>query len=149
VTVVHQFDHFQASSFAVDEARHNPKIHFIMESTIAGFKGSEAVEGVTIRHIPTGALSDLPIDGVFVFIGYMPNTESLADTVALTPAGEMRVSPMLETNISGVFAAGDAVTKRFRQITTAVADGTIAALAAIEYHHTMDTHHIPESQPVM
>jgi thioredoxin reductase (NADPH) len=135
VTIVHQFDHFQASQHAIEEARRNPKIHFVMESTIAGFKGTEAVEGVILLHLRTGDRSEMPIDGVFVFIGYVPNTESLKGVVALSRSGEIQVGPMLETNIPGVFAAGDAITKRFRQITTAVADGTIAALAAIEYHH--------------
>ena len=86
----------------------------------------------------------MPIDGVFVFIGYVPNTESLKGMVAVTPAGEIQVGPMLETNIPGVFAAGDAITKRFRQITTAVADGTVAALAAIEYHHAASAQLTPE-----
>lgn len=133
VTIVHQFDHFQAFAHAVAEAKRNPKIRFVMESTIAEFTGGESLEEVTVRHIPTGNLTPIRIDGVFIFIGYVPNTEKLREIVALNPAGEIVVSPMLETNVPGVYAAGDAVAKRFRQITTAVADGTIAALAAMEY----------------
>lgn len=148
VTIIHQFDHFQASRYAVEEAQRNPKISFVMESTIAAFKGDEAVEGVTLRHIPTGETREVAIDGVFIFIGYVPNTESLKGIVALTPAGEIQVGPQLETNIPGVFAAGDAITKRFRQITTAVADGTVAALAAIEYHHTVGEHLAAEEHAV-
>jgi thioredoxin reductase (NADPH) len=149
VTIVHQFDHFQASRYAVEEAQRNPKIRFVMESTIDAFQGTEAVEGVTVRHIPTGDTRELAIDGVFIFIGYVPNTESLKGVVALTPAGEIQVGPMLESSIPGVFAAGDAITKRFRQITTAVADGTVAALAAIEYHHTVSAHLVPEEHAVV
>jgi thioredoxin reductase (NADPH) len=88
---------------------------------------------VKVRHIPTGKLTPVRIDGVFIFIGYVPNTGKLRGGVELNPAGEIVVSPMLETSVPGVYAAGDAVTKRFRQITTAVADGTVAALAAMEY----------------
>jgi thioredoxin reductase (NADPH) len=133
VAVVHQFDHFQAFAHAVEEARRNPKISFVMESTIAEFIGKEALEKVRIRHIPTGAISERAIDGVFVFVGYLPNTENLHGLVALNQAGEIVVGPALATNVPGVFAAGDSVAKRYRQITTAVADGTVAALSAIEY----------------
>lgn len=133
VTIVHQFDHFQAFAHAVEEVKRNSKIRFMMESTIAEFTGGESLEEVKVRHIPTGKLTTVRIDGVFIFIGYVPNTEKLREIVTLNPAGEIVVSPMLETNVSGVYAAGDAVAKRFRQITTAVADGTIAALAAMEY----------------
>lgn len=137
VTIVHQFDHFQASAHAVEEARANPKICFIMESTIAEFIGQDSLESVRIQHIPTGEFTERAIDGVFVFIGYIPNTESLRGIVDLNPAGEIRVSPLLETNLPGVFAAGDAIAKRYRQITTAVADGTVAALNAVDYLRTV------------
>jgi thioredoxin reductase (NADPH) len=138
VTIIHQFDHFQASVFAVEDARKNPKIRFIMESTIASFIGQNALEAVTVKHIPTGAITEMPIEGVFVFIGYVPNTEFLKGKVDLNPVGEIKVGPLLETNIPGVFAAGDAITKRYRQITTAVADGTIAALSAIDHHRMIN-----------
>jgi thioredoxin reductase (NADPH) len=144
VTIVHQFDHFQASAHAVEEAKQNPKISFIMESTIAEFVGQESLEGVKITHIPTSEVTETVIDGVFVFIGYMPNTETLRGLVALNPAGEIQVGPALETNVPGVFAAGDSITKRYRQITTAVADGTVAALSAIDYLRTVSEHHLVE-----
>jgi thioredoxin reductase (NADPH) len=133
VTIVHQFDHFQAFEHAVEEAKRNPKIDYVMESTIAEFAGGEALERVTIKNLSTGNLTAKEIDGVFVFIGYVPNTESLRGIVNLNDAGEIVVGPSLETSIPGVFAAGDAIVKRYRQITTAVADGTVAALGAIEY----------------
>ena len=145
VTIIHQFDHFQASVFAVEEAKRNPKIRFVMESTIASFIGQDALEAVTVKHIPTGAITEMPIDGVFVFIGYVPNTESLRGLVDLNPAGEIIVGPLLTTNLPGVFAAGDAITKRYRQITTAVADGTIAALSAID-HHRITSEQVPADE---
>jgi thioredoxin reductase (NADPH) len=137
VTIVHQFDHFQASAHAVEEAMQNPKISFIMESTIAEFIGQESLESVQVKHIPTGEVTEIAIEGVFIFIGYVPNTETLHGLVDLNQAGEIKVSPFLETNVSGVFAAGDSITKRYRQITTAVADGTVAALSAIDYLSTV------------
>ncbi len=137
VTVVHQFDHFQAFEYAVEEAKANPKISFIMSSTIDSFYGSEKLEGVKIRNLKTGDVSDFRTDGVFIFIGYVPNTESLKGIVELNEKGEIITGPDMSTNIEGVYAAGDAAVKRYRQVTTAVADGTVAALAAADYLHSL------------
>ena len=133
VLIVHQFDHFQAFPHAVQEAERNPKIRFRMESKIVRFVGEESLERVIIEHQATGEMSEVSVDGAFVFIGYVPNTESLAGQVALNGSGEIVVNQSLETSIPGIFAAGDSIVKRYRQITTAVADGTIAALSAVEY----------------
>jgi len=133
VTIVHQFDHFQAFEHAVEVARKNPKIDFIMESELRGFYGNGKLDKVTIEHLPTGNLSEKKIDGVFIFVGYLPNTESLKDIVPLSDRNEIIVDSDMKTAIPGVFAAGDCITKRYRQVTTAVADGTIAALSASEY----------------
>ncbi len=137
VTIVHQFDHFQAFEYAVEEAKTNPKISFIMSSAIESFHGDEKLEGVKIRNLITGEVNDFRTDGVFVFIGYVPNTESLNGTVRLNERGEIIAGPDMSTNIEGVYAAGDAVVKRYRQVTTAVAEGTVAALAAAEYLHSL------------
>jgi thioredoxin reductase (NADPH) len=137
VTIVHQFDHFQAFEYAVEEAKANPKISFIMSSTIDTFYGDEKLEGVKIRNLVSGEVTDFKTDGVFVFIGYVPNTESLKGLVNLNERGEIVTGADMSTNIEGVYAAGDAVVKRYRQVTTAVADGTVAALAAADYLHSL------------
>lgn len=136
VTVVHQFDHFQAFQYAVDEAKANPKISFVMSSTIASFYGEEKLEGVKIKNLVTGGETDFKTDGVFIFIGYVPNTEWLRGHMNMNDRGEIIVGADMSTNIEGVFSAGDANAKRYRQVTTAVADGTIAALAAADYLHS-------------
>jgi len=136
VNIVHQFDHFQAFAHAVQEAKAYPKIRFTMESTIAEFVGEESLRMVRIRNLVTGATTASDVDGAFIFIGYAPNTEKLAGHVDLNGAREIIVDPLLQTGVPGVFAAGDAVAKRYRQITTAVADGTVAALGAIDYVRT-------------
>lgn len=133
VTIVHQFDHFQAVEHAILEAQNNPKIDFIMESTISHFYGDEKLHKVDIKNLTTGEITPKEIDGVFIFIGYVPNTEKLKDIIELNSFGEIIVNQNFETNIKGVFAAGDSIQKKYRQITTAVADGTIAALNVIEY----------------
>jgi thioredoxin reductase (NADPH) len=135
VTIVHQFDQFQAFQYAVDEAKANPKISFVMSSTIASFYGEEKLEGVMIRNLVTGEETDFKTDGVFIFIGYVPNTEWLKGHIEMNERGEIAAGPDMSTSIGGVFSAGDANAKRYRQVTTAVADGTIAALAAADYLH--------------
>jgi thioredoxin reductase (NADPH) len=137
VTIVHQFDHFQAFEFAIEEARNHPKINFMMESTISSFHGNEKLEGVEITDLKTGNTQNHPIDGVFIFIGYVPNTEFLEGKTQLNKWKEIVVDADMQTNIKGVFAAGDSIVKRYRQVTTAVADGTIAALAASKYIHEL------------
>lgn len=142
VTVVHQFDHFQAFEHAVQEAKNHPKIQFMMESAITAFQGEDKLESVDIQNLKTGETSPFRTDGVFIFIGYVPNTESLEGIVELNQWGEIVVKPDMSTNIEGVYAAGDSTAKRFRQVTTAVADGTIAALAVSNYLHEQKTKHI-------
>jgi thioredoxin reductase (NADPH) len=133
VTIVHQFDHFQAFEHAINEARSNPKISFILESAITEFHGTDSLKSVSIKNIRTGEIRNFPADGTFIFIGYLPNTEFLKGKIDLNPAGEIIVKNDMSTDRKGVYAAGDSIAKRYRQITTAVSDGTIAALAASEY----------------
>lgn len=136
VTIVHQFDHFQAFPAVIEEAKANPKIEFIMESKISELRGDESLKKAIIENLSTGSKTEMPIDGVFVFIGYVPNTEGLEDILTLNSNNEIIVDMDMKTKIPGVFAAGDSIAKRYRQITTAVADGTIAALSAAEYLRT-------------
>jgi thioredoxin reductase (NADPH) len=137
VTIVHQFDHFQAFEHAVEEAKSNPKISFLLESEIASFYGNEKLESVDIKNIRSGDIYNFRTDGVFIFIGYVPNTEFLKGRIELNQWGEIIVRNDMSTSIKGVFAAGDSTAKKFRQVTTAVGDGTIAALAASEYINTI------------
>lgn len=133
VTIVHQFDKFQAFEHAVQEAKNNPKIDFIMESELRGFFGNGKLEKVSIENLATQEITEKNVDGTFIFIGYLPNTETLQGVVELNQRNEIEVDADMRTNIPGVFAAGDCIAKRYRQVTTAVADGTIAALSASEY----------------
>ncbi len=133
VTVVHQFDHFQATEHAIKVARENEKISFIMESEIQEVLGDQTLTGVDLMHMKTKEHSMVTTDGIFVFIGYVANTASLPKSLALNDRNEIIADEIMATNVTGVFAAGDVREKRYRQITTAVSDGTIAALSAIEF----------------
>lgn len=139
VTIVHQFDHFQAFDYYVEEAKNHPKIDFIMESTIQAYHGTEKLESVELKNLKTGDVRIMPIDGVFVFVGYIPNTEFLKDQkVKMNDRQEILVDTTMQTNIPGVFAAGDANEKKYRQVSIAVGEGTIAALSASQYVHQLN-----------
>lgn len=133
VTIVHQFDHFQAFEHAIEEARKNPKINFIMESTVSAFHGNENLERVDIKNLKTGEKIPFKTDGTFIFIGYIPNTEFLKGKVDLNEYGEIPVNTDMQTNLQGVYAAGDSIAKRYRQITVATGEATVAAIAATNY----------------
>lgn len=132
VTIVHQFDYFQAFPHIVDEAKQHSKIHFVLNSTLSSINGNDTVESVTIRNLITGEETSYKTDGVFIFIGYLPNTDFLKGHVAMNNFGEILVDKQMQTNVDGVFAAGDCIEKRYRQITTAVGEATVAAMAVTE-----------------
>ncbi|MBN2746680.1 MAG: FAD-dependent oxidoreductase [Bacteroidales bacterium] len=138
VTIVHQFDKWQAFNSAIQEMEENPAIDSIMESRIVEFRGDEKLNEVVIEHIPTGSTYVKPIDGVFVFIGYVPNTEDFKGILELNQWGEIVVDSTFQTNLKGVYAAGDSIVKRYRQITTAVSDGTIASLNVAEFLNSIE-----------
>jgi len=133
VTIIHQFDHFQAYAHAIKEAEENSKIKFLMESEIEEFTGDESLSGVNIRNLKTGSTSKLNVTGAFIFIGYVPGSDVFKECVSLSDRKEIVTKEDMATSRDGVFAAGDVRQKKFRQITTAVSDGTIAALAVMDY----------------
>lgn len=134
VTILHEFDHFQAFEHAILAAKSNPKIEFIMNSHIIDFLGDGKLSHLKYKDLKTNKIYTKAIDGVFIFIGYVANTGMLNNTsIKLNERGEIVTNQQLQTNVDGVFAAGDNRVVRYRQITTAVADGTIAALNALEY----------------
>ncbi|MBW2734825.1 MAG: FAD-dependent oxidoreductase [Deltaproteobacteria bacterium] len=132
VTIIHEFDHFQAEPWIVEEAKKNPKVHFLMHQEIQDFIGEKKLEKVVCTHKTSGEVTEVLAAGCFVFIGYVPKTDAFSGMVKLDERGQIITDERLATSVPGVFAAGDCRVKRYRQITTAVADGSIAAMAAIE-----------------
>ena len=133
ITVIHEFDHFQAEPYIVAEATANPGISFLMNQRVLGFGGDSALQWVRTADKATGEVHEVPVDGCFVFIGYVPNSAALAGQVEMNGRGEVVTDESLRTSVPGVFAAGDVRATRVRQVTTAVADGTVAALSALDY----------------
>jgi len=134
VTIIHQFDHFQAFEHAIEEAKKNPKINIILQSKITEFLGDEKLVAIRYQNLETGEEFHHPIDGVFIFIGYEANTDMFhGSSLKLNAGKEVVADELMKTNLTGIFVAGDNRAKRYRQITTAVADGTIAALSALDF----------------
>jgi len=86
-----------------------------------------------VKNVKTGKLSDLPVDGVFMYVGLIPNTKFLTGQINLDPQNYVPVTANMETNVPGVFAVGDVTAKLLRQVVTAVGDGATAAFAAEKY----------------
>ena len=133
VTLVHRRDEFRASPIMVDRALANEKIEiltpFVVEDVLGGETGK--VTGVGLRHAETGETRDIPADGVFVAIGHDPTTALFLDSLDHDEAGYLTTKPgSTETNIAGVFAAGDVQDHVYRQAVTAAGSGCMAALDA-------------------
>jgi thioredoxin reductase (NADPH) len=133
VTIVHRREAFRASPIMVDRARSSERIDFVLDSVVEEVLGTEdgSVTGVLIRNLKTGEESELKADGLFVAIGHDPNTALFRGQLDMDEAGYIVTKgKSTETNIPGVFAAGDVQDHVYRQAVTAAGSGTMAALDA-------------------
>lgn len=134
VTIIHQFDHFQASQSAQDEAFSNPKIDIIWDSEIRRVNGQgHALTSVVIENLKTKELTEVPTEGAFIYIGTAPRSEQYRGQISLDTSGYIIAGEDTKTNVEGVFAAGDIRTKSIRQVITAAADGAVAGIMAERY----------------
>jgi thioredoxin reductase (NADPH) len=135
VTVVHRRDQLRASKIMQDRALKDPKIGFVWNSVVDEVLGTNNVEGVRLKDVTTGKTTDFKTDGVFVAIGYRPNTEIVKGQIELNDKGYVVPLPGTETqtNVPGVFVAGDVEDFHYRQAVTAAGAGCKAALDAERY----------------
>ena len=135
ITMIHQFDEFQANKTAADALLANPKVKVLWSHEPRAFIGTDSFEALEVENLKTKERKVLKNGaGIFVFAGYVPQTSLFQGQIPLDKWGYINADPQtMETVIPGVFAAGDNRSKPFRQITTAVSDGTVAALSAQKY----------------
>jgi thioredoxin reductase (NADPH) len=130
VQVIHRGSELRACAVLKDEALTDPKIKFSWNSVVTDVLGNGKVEGIAIKDVRTGQESSLQVDGVFIAIGYEPNTKVFRGQLDLEADGYVKVNHETGTSVPGVFAAGDVRDHKYRQAVTAAADGCKAVLDA-------------------
>jgi thioredoxin reductase (NADPH) len=134
VTIVHRRDHFRAERILQDRLFKHPKIKVIWDSAVEKIRGAEnptKVTHVILKNVKTGALADVPADGVFIAIGHAPATDLVKGQIKLKASGYVEVAPnSTATSVPGLFAAGDVADETYRQAVTAAGLGCMAALEA-------------------
>lgn len=134
VYLIHRRAELRAERQLADRMREKDNIEFIGESVIEEIEGETALQSLTLRNVTTGAVQYLPVSGLFEAIGHLPQNEPFASLAELDADGYLITDPTTcATSCPGLFAAGDACRKAVRQLTTAVSDGTVAALSAVAY----------------
>ena len=132
VTMVHRRDAFRASQILQDKVKNNPKIKILFNTEITEILGQDKVTGVKIANNKTGEVTNMPIDGVFVAIGHIPNSKAFRG-IETEEQGYIKVYNHTKTNVKGVFVAGDVHDNHYKQAITAAGFGCMAALEAEEW----------------
>jgi thioredoxin reductase (NADPH) len=134
VTIIHRRDALRAGAILEKRARHNPKINFLWNSVVREIIGDdESVKQLLVEDVKNGKREVIPTEGVFIFIGHDPNTAVLENQLKLTEYGTIEVDERMQTNVEGVFAAGEIADPHFRQVVTSAGMGAAAAISATQY----------------
>lgn len=133
VTIIHRREQLKAEKSRQEAAKSNPKIKFLLNKTVEEIFGTNKVEGVKLKDAKTGKTSELKCDGIFIYVGTLPNTELFAGKLALDKNNQIIIDEDCKTSIAGVFAAGDVTNSKIKQVATAVGSGAIAAISASSY----------------
>lgn len=144
VSIIHRRDEFRAQKVLVDRARANPKMEFITSTVVERINGENAVESATLRDLKSDQTRDLPLGGLFVYIGNIPNTALFKRYVEEDENGYIEVDENMATKCPGVYVAGDVRKSPLKQIVTAASDGSIAALTADKYLDNLAEEMSPE-----
>jgi thioredoxin reductase (NADPH) len=133
IHLIHRRDQFRGCKSLQERVMALPKVQIHLDTMVTGFQGQNELEAVQLKNVKTSEATTLPVAGVFIAIGMVPNTAWLKDLVTLDQWGFIITNEVMATNIPGIFAAGDVRSKLERQISTAVGDGTIATIAVERY----------------
>jgi thioredoxin reductase (NADPH) len=130
VIVIHRRDELRAQKIIQDRAFKNPKMEFIWDTVVQEIHGEERIQKLELVNRKSKEISMLPVDGVFIYVGILPNNELLESRIELDSAGFVLTDEYMHTNVPGIYAAGDIRHTVLRQVVTATSDGAIAAWSA-------------------
>jgi thioredoxin reductase (NADPH) len=133
VTIVHRRDALRAGAILQNRAKENPKIEFAWNTVITEISGDEKVTAVKTRNVATGEIGQIDTDGVFIFIGHTPNSNLFNNQLKLDANGFIVIDNQMQTNIAGVYAAGEVADPHFRQVVTSAGMGASAAIEATRF----------------
>jgi len=133
VKIVHRRDSLRAGATLQKRARENAKIEFVWNSVVTGVNGENKVESLTLQDVKSGATTKLPADGVFVYIGHLPNNALFGGKLAMDDQGYLVTDKLMRTSVPGVFAAGEIQDHRFKQAATSAGQGVAAAMECEKY----------------
>jgi thioredoxin reductase (NADPH) len=141
VFLVHRRDQLRATKLIQERAMSQEKISFVWDTVPVKVLGENGVEGIELKNVKTGEISQKAVNGIFVFIGTIPNTDLVKGQLKLDNNGFIMTDDNMQTSVPGVFAAGDVRSKLFRQISTAVGEGATASYAAEKYIEAAQSEH--------
>lgn len=133
VYLLHRRDEFRADSYAVAKLKEKKNVQFLLSHVVDSYLGEQTLKGIKVKNLKNNELTDLSVDCLFPYIGAVPNTSFLKSFNILNEEGYVLVDANQKTSVDGLYAAGDCVHKKIRQISTAISDGTIAALAVNDF----------------
>ena len=133
VTVIHRRDTFRGDPILVEQLKKRPNVDFAMNTVVTGLLGQGTLSGLALKNTATGEERQLAVDGLFEAVGQLPEKKLASSVAAVDETGFVPAGEDCVTSAAGIFVAGDCRTKEVRQLTTACADGAVAALAACKY----------------
>jgi len=133
VTLIHRRDELRASPVLQKRAKEHPKMNFIWDTVVTEVVGSDKVELLKLKNLKTGAESTFDTDGLFIFIGHVPNTQMFKGQLEMSDLGYVVVNDKMETSVQGVYAAGELADPHFRQVITSAGMGAAAAIQATRF----------------
>jgi len=138
VTIIHRRDELRAQRLLQDRAFDNDKVNFIWDTVVEEIEGEDNVQSLQLRNVKTDEVSEMPTDGVFVYIGLLPNSDAFENLGITDEEGWIETDNNMQTSVPGIFAVGDVRQTVLRQIATAVGDGSIAGDAAYNYIQSLN-----------
>jgi len=146
VTLIHRREEFRAGAILQKRAKEHPKMNFILNTVVTEVVGSDKLTALKLKNVQTGEESTFETDGLFIFIGHSPNSQIFKGQVEMSDLGYVIVNDKMETNVEGVYAAGEIADPHFRQVITSAGMGAAAAIQATRYLEEKES--VPEGGAV-